>query len=106
MRTNVAPWRRWLGLSQDEFAEMVGMSKMGFAEMERGETQPRPSTLATIARVLGVSRTTLLHGSPEEEWEHGWRPPSHVESDPNANWTWLTVPAPGGVGGIGEATCC
>jgi hypothetical protein len=30
----------------------------------------------------------------------------YVESDPNANWTWLTVPAPGGFGGDGEATCC
>ncbi len=75
MRVDFAAWREWLGLSQRELAEQVGISAVALAEIERGHSRPRPSTIAAIARVLGVPRTTLLHSSPESEWEHGWRPP-------------------------------
>lgn len=78
MNFDLASWRQWLGLSQRELAGMAGISDVAIAELERNHRLPRPSTLAALARALGVPRTTLLHSTPEAEWQHGWRP---VEPD-------------------------
>jgi transcriptional regulator with XRE-family HTH domain len=73
MTFDLAAWRQWVGLSQRELAGMAGLSGVAIAELERNHRLPRPSTLAAIARALGVPRTTLLHSSPSGV-STGWHP--------------------------------
>lgn len=57
----VAVHRNKLGISQEEFAERVGLSRGTVAQLETGQIKwPRPETLTRIAEVLQVPITQLL----------------------------------------------
>lgn len=49
--------RQW---SQEQMAEYLGMSKNGYAKIERGESKPSIERLEQIAQVLEVSVLDLL----------------------------------------------
>lgn len=49
--------RNW---SQEQMAERLGMSKNGYAKIERGESLPSLERLDDIAKVFGVSVLELL----------------------------------------------
>lgn len=49
--------------TQEEMAERLGMSKNGYAKIERGESLPNLSRLEQIAAVLGVDWFYLLKTS-------------------------------------------
>lgn len=57
-RPDVASAARWireaLGLSQGEFAGLVGLSKPQIAKLERGETNPTLETLLAIGKPFGL----------------------------------------------------
>lgn len=46
--------RKRLGLKQQELAEQAGLSRMTVQRIESGAIDPRLSTLAEMARVLGL----------------------------------------------------
>lgn len=49
-----------LGISQDKFAEIVGMHRSYYGHMERGRWNITVQTLVRVAEGLGVSASTLL----------------------------------------------
>ena len=57
--------RTKLGLSQEELAEKVFVTRQAVSRWENGETTPNTETLKLLSKVLGVSINTLL-GSPRQ----------------------------------------
>lgn len=53
------------GLSQDELAEKVFVTRQAVSRWENGETVPNTETLKLLSNVFGVSINTLL-GSPRK----------------------------------------
>jgi transcriptional regulator with XRE-family HTH domain len=53
-------------VSQEAFADRVGLHRTAMSALERGRTDPRLSTLERVARGLGVRVSELLHDA-----EHG-----------------------------------
>ena len=51
------------GLSQDELAEKIFVTRQAVSRWENGETVPNTETLKLLSRVFDVSINTLL-GSP------------------------------------------
>lgn len=51
--------RNELGLSQTRLAEMAGVSLRTILAYEKGEKEPRPSTMLKLAKALGVSARFL-----------------------------------------------
>ena len=57
--------RTKLGLSQEELAEKVFVTRQAVSRWENGETTPNTETLKLLSKLLGVSINTLL-GSPRQ----------------------------------------
>jgi len=57
--------RTKLGLSQEELAAKVFVTRQAVSRWENGETTPNTETLKLLSKVLGVSINTLL-GSPRQ----------------------------------------
>ena len=57
--------RTGMGLSQDELAEKVYVTRQAVSRWENGETVPNTDTLKLLSRLFGVSINTLL-GSPQK----------------------------------------
>ena len=49
-----------LNLSQEKFAELVGLSKNYIGDLERGEKEPTISTLNNIGTKLGKTASRLI----------------------------------------------
>ena len=63
---NIIPeLRKKHGLSQDELAEKVMVTRQAVSRWENGETVPNTETLKLLSRVFDVSINTLL-GSPRQ----------------------------------------
>ncbi|MGA1597595.1 MAG: helix-turn-helix domain-containing protein [bacterium] len=56
--------------TQEQLAEDSGISTTAIAQIERGEVDPRLSTIAGIAHALGVNPVFLLFGKQEIELLH------------------------------------
>ena len=52
--------RKAAGYSQTRLAEYLGISQQAVGKWETGRATPDPGTIATIARLLGVSADTML----------------------------------------------
>lgn len=48
------------GMSQDRFALKTGVHRTGISKFERGETDPRMTSILRLARGLGVPPGALL----------------------------------------------
>ena len=59
---NIKAERLRLGLTQEEAAHKTGLHPVEFARAERGERDMRISTVAKVARGLGVPASELLRG--------------------------------------------
>ena len=57
--------RTQMGMSQDELAEKVFVSRQAVSRWENGETVPNTETLKLLSKVFDVSINTLL-GSPRK----------------------------------------
>ena len=57
--------RRDLGLSQEEFAQRLRVTRQAVSRWETGETVPNTETLKLLSRLFDVSINTLL-GSPRQ----------------------------------------
>jgi transcriptional regulator with XRE-family HTH domain len=54
--------RKENGFSQEGFADACNLHRTYMGSVERGETNPTLSTLANLARTLGISVSKLLEG--------------------------------------------
>ena len=52
--------RQALGLSQDQFADRIGMHRAYFGALERGKWNITVQTLLRVAQGLGVSAASIL----------------------------------------------
>lgn len=52
------------GLSQEEFADKIGVSRQAVSKWERGEALPDTDNLITIAKLYGVSLDELISHTP------------------------------------------
>lgn len=55
----VRAWREHLGLTQDDVARRMGVSRPAYAQMESKAARPRVATLKKIAEALGVELDQL-----------------------------------------------
>lgn len=53
--TLVRAWREYLGLSQKEVAERMGITQAALSQMESGEKKLQMATLEKLATALGVT---------------------------------------------------
>jgi transcriptional regulator with XRE-family HTH domain len=47
------------GLSQENMADMVGLSRLAYGDIERGKTEPSDERMAQIAEQLGISKKDI-----------------------------------------------
>lgn len=59
-QTTIKKLREEHNWTQEEFAERIGMSKNGYAKIERGESSPNIERLEKIAQTLGVEVVDLF----------------------------------------------
>ncbi|MCF0134693.1 MAG: helix-turn-helix transcriptional regulator [Blautia sp.] len=60
---NIRKYRLEKGLTQDEAAELCGLSENYFRQIELGNKTPQVKTLVTIAEVLEAPADNLLAGN-------------------------------------------
>ena len=65
----IADKRRSLGISQERFAELVGLTRAALGKIERGECVPKTDTLVVICRVLKTTPNDILMDTPSDESE-------------------------------------
>ena len=66
--------RRRAGLSQDDLAAIVGVSRAAISPLERGLRLPSIDTILKLAAGINVSPCVLLEGME-------WRPGRYVDGD-------------------------
>jgi len=54
--------RTMASMTQREWAKAIGVTKQTVSKWEQGETEPRLTKLAIIARLSGMPAEQLLHG--------------------------------------------
>lgn len=55
----IRAWREYLGLTQKEAAEKIGVTPSAFSQMEHPDGKPRIATLRKIAEAFGIHITQL-----------------------------------------------
>ncbi len=63
--SNLKKLRTARGLTQDQLAEVLHVTRQAVSGWERGRTHPDLDQLEAIAAALGVEVTTLLYGPPK-----------------------------------------
>lgn len=64
---NVRHYRNRIGLSQDELARLVGISKGSVQLLESGKVWPEYENLSAIAQALGVSEFAFIDDTPKAQ---------------------------------------
>lgn len=59
---NIKKHRTEKGMTQDQLAEKLNVTRQAISNWETGKTQPGIETLTTIATHLGISVETLIYG--------------------------------------------
>lgn len=62
-------YRKKNGLSQEELAEKIGVSRQAISKWERGESSPDTDNLIALSQLYGVTVDELLFGKKAEEKE-------------------------------------
>ncbi len=62
---NLQRLRLGLGLSQNDLAEKVAMSRIGYSKLERGDVEPRLDTMQRLAKFFNVKIDALLEEVPQ-----------------------------------------
>ena len=84
--------RKEAGLSQEELAGRLHVSRQAVSKWELGDTMPDTDKLVPLARALGISVDTLLDHHPQETEE---TPKEIEEKKPGwlaLHWYWIGVP--------------
>ena len=64
---NILQFRRALGLSQEQLAEQVGVSRQSISKLETGQSAPELDKLVALSRVFGVSTDELLGNNSQKQ---------------------------------------
>lgn len=67
LKTRLRLWRIDNGYTQEEIADLAGISEAYLSRLERGERQIAPKTKVQVARRLGVRVSDLFDSEPLEE---------------------------------------
>ena len=62
--------RKALGLSQEQLAEQMGVSRQSVSKWETGQSDPDLDKLISLSRSFGISTDELLGNTPEEPAAH------------------------------------
>lgn len=57
---NILQFRKALGLSQEQLAEQIGVSRQSISKWETGQSTPDLDKLLALSRLFGVTTDTLL----------------------------------------------
>lgn len=63
IKENLRDLRRLAGLTQEQVAQQVGLTRQAISSYESGRTQPDLDTLAALAKVYGAEITDVLYGT-------------------------------------------
>lgn len=69
MRLKLREVRERKFLSQQELADRAETTKANISRLERGEQQPRPSTIRKLAEALGVPPEELIDWTARDDGE-------------------------------------
>lgn len=64
---NLKDLRRLSGMTQEQVAQQVGLTRQAISSYESGRTQPDLDTLARLAEVYGVEVTDILYGAGQQQ---------------------------------------
>lgn len=64
---NISQLRKTLGLSQEQLAEQIGVSRQSISKWETGQSAPELEKLVALSRVFGVSTDELLGNSASQK---------------------------------------
>ena len=67
--------RQRAGMSQDQLAERLGVSRQAVSRWERDETMPETDKVVALADLFGVTTDYLLRPRPEEAEQKAQTPP-------------------------------
>lgn len=71
---NLKDLRRLSGMTQEQVARQVGLTRQAISSYESGRTQPDLDTLARVAEVYGAEITDVLYGAgPRQKALRFWR---------------------------------
>ena len=73
--------RKKNGLSQEAFADRLGVSRQAVSKWECGESLPDTDNLITISKLFGVSLDELVGNSTEKEYDVAVSSAKHTERD-------------------------
>lgn len=71
--------RKRLGLSQEELAARLGVSRQAVSKWELGVSTPEPENIIALARIFGITTDELLTGQPSVS-------PSAGSTDASTTW--------------------
>ena len=87
--------RKERGLSQEDLAERIGISRQSVSKWERAEASPDTDNLIALARLYGVSLDELLlGGEPNENGENPPAVPEHACPGVESAYSLIPVQAP------------
>lgn len=65
MNKRIKELRKYMGLSQEEFGNRLGISKSAISKIEKGDFEPAQRTIKAICREFNVSYAWLVDGKGE-----------------------------------------
>lgn len=83
--TRLVELRKKHGLSQEELAEKLGVSRQAVSKWERVEAAPDTDNLIALAKLYGVSLDELLNYTPENKVENNAEKTDESNSDSDDN---------------------
>lgn len=72
-RHYIREWRKFKDLSQEQFAERIGVTQGFVSKIERGQQNPDLAFIDAAAEVLGCTRGELLDRPPPTHGERIWQ---------------------------------
>lgn len=64
---NIVQFRKAMGLSQEQLAEQVGVSRQAISKWETAQSVPELDKIVALSRIFGISTDVLLGNIPEDQ---------------------------------------